>query len=108
MPKVAVEGKLLELKNLDKPFWPEGFTKGDLIRYYDSVAPYLLPHLKDRPLVLNRFPDGIEGEHFYQKECPDYAPDWVKTVPVENEHLNGNRPRSVSDWKNWPKRRIYP
>uniref|UniRef100_A0A7C2E9B1 DNA polymerase domain-containing protein n=1 Tax=Ammonifex degensii TaxID=42838 RepID=A0A7C2E9B1_9THEO len=84
MPKVVVEGRALELKNLDKPFWPEGFTKGDLIRYYDLVAPYLLPYLKDRPLVLNRFPDGIKGENFYQKECPDYAPEWVKTVPVEH------------------------
>jgi bifunctional non-homologous end joining protein LigD len=86
MPKVVVEGKVLELKNLEKRFWPEGFTKGDLLRYYDTVAPYLLPYLKDRPLVLNRFPDGIEGESFYQKECPDYAPDWVETVPVKHRN----------------------
>jgi len=84
MVKVAVEGRIIELKNLEKRFWPEGFTKGDLIRYYDSVAPHLLPYLKDRPLVLNRYPDGIEGESFYQKDCPGHAPEWVETVPVKH------------------------
>ncbi|MEW6448663.1 MAG: non-homologous end-joining DNA ligase [Bacillota bacterium] len=84
MPKVKVEGKVLELKNLEKRFWPEGYTKGALVRYYDTVAPFILPYLRNRPLVLNRYPDGIEGESFYQKECPDYAPEWVKTVPVEH------------------------
>jgi bifunctional non-homologous end joining protein LigD len=82
--KVAVDGKILELKNLDKVFWPEGYTKGDLIRFYDEAAPYILPHLQDRPVVMNRFPDGVGGENFYQKECPDYAPKWVETVPVEH------------------------
>jgi bifunctional non-homologous end joining protein LigD len=84
MPKVIVEGKVLELKNLEKHFWPEGYTKGDLVHYYETVAPFILPYLRNRPLVLNRYPDGIEGESFYQKECPDYAPEWVKTVPVEH------------------------
>lgn len=84
MPRVEVEGKVIELKNLEKLFWPEGYTKGDLVGYYDTVAPFILPYLKNRPLVLNRYPDGIEGESFYQKECPDYAPEWVKTAPVEH------------------------
>jgi bifunctional non-homologous end joining protein LigD len=84
MSKVAVDGKILELKNLEKRFWREGYTKGDLIKFYDEVAPYILPHLKGRPVVMNRFPDGVGGENFYQKECPDYAPEWIKTVPVEH------------------------
>jgi bifunctional non-homologous end joining protein LigD len=82
MPRVAVDGQVLELKNLDKVFWPEGYTKGDLIKFYDEAAPCILPHLKGRPVVMNRFPDGVGGENFYQKECPDYAPEWIKTVPV--------------------------
>ncbi|MDN5347851.1 MAG: bifunctional non-ous end joining protein LigD [Clostridia bacterium] len=72
----------LELTNLDKIFWPEGLTKFDLVKYYVEISPVLLPHLKDRPLVLKRYPDGITGEAFYQKECPAYAPDWVATLPV--------------------------
>ncbi|MBI2874813.1 MAG: DNA polymerase domain-containing protein [Firmicutes bacterium] len=66
--------------------WPvTGFTKADLIEYYVSVAPYLLPHLRDRPLMIRRFPDGIEGKDFYQKQCPDHAPDWVTTFPVAHK-----------------------
>ncbi|WP_338818139.1 Bifunctional non-homologous end joining protein LigD [Moorella thermoacetica] len=72
----------LHLTNLDKVFWPEGLTKFDLIKYYVDMAPFLLPYLRDRPLVLKRYPDGITGEAFYQKECPAYAPDWVTTLPV--------------------------
>ncbi len=69
--------------NLKKIFWPtEGYTKGDLIAYYESVAPLLLPYLKDRPLVLTRFPDGITGKSFYQKDAPDFAPDWVRTERI--------------------------
>ncbi|MBC7325188.1 MAG: DNA polymerase domain-containing protein, partial [Moorella sp. (in: Bacteria)] len=76
------KGKGLELANLDKVFWPEGLTKYDLIKYYIDMAPVLLPYLRDRPLVLKRYPDGITGEAFYQKECPAYAPEWVATLPV--------------------------
>ncbi|MGI6286725.1 DNA polymerase domain-containing protein, partial [Neomoorella humiferrea] len=72
----------LQLTNLDKVFWPEGLTKFDLIEYYVDMAPVLLPYLRDRPLVLKRYPDGITGEAFYQKECPAYAPEWVATLPV--------------------------
>ncbi|MGI9860463.1 non-homologous end-joining DNA ligase [Moorella naiadis] len=72
----------LELTNLDKVFWPEGLTKGDLIRYYVDMAPVILPYLRDRPLVLKRYPDGITGEAFYQKECPAYAPEWIATAPI--------------------------
>ncbi len=76
----------LELSRLDKIFWPaEGYTKGDLIDYYRAVAPVLLPYLRDRPLVLDRYPDGIEGKSFFQKNAPEFAPDWVRTEPVWSE-----------------------
>ena len=66
--------------NPDKVFWSEGgYTKSDLIGYYEAVAPLLLPYLRDRPLVLTRFPDGIHGKAFFQKDAPDYVPDWVAT-----------------------------
>lgn len=69
----------------EKVFWPkEGYTKGDLLNYYQEVSPYLLPFLKDRPAVLVRFPDGIEGKSFFQKEAPSYAPEWVKTVSIQH------------------------
>lgn len=69
--------------NLDKVLWPEdGFTKGDLIQYYKSVAKWLVPHLKDRPLTLQRFPDGIDGKSFFEKSKPRFAPDWVRTATV--------------------------
>ena len=75
--------KQLRLTNLKKLFWPkEKYTKGDLIEYYRVIAPLLLPYLKDRPLVLTRYPDGIEGKSFFQKDAPDFAPDWVKTVKI--------------------------
>src|SRR5206468_10669074 len=65
----------IDFTNLDKVFWPEdGYTKGDLIDYYDRVSPYLIPHLLDRPLVFERFPNGIHGESFYQKDAPDHTP----------------------------------
>jgi len=71
----------IKYTNLDKVFWPEtGFTKGDLVRYYGSVADVLVPYLRDRPIHLNRFPDGIEGKSFYQKEVKEGAPAWIRTV----------------------------
>ena len=74
------------LINADKIFWPgEGITKGDLFAYYRSVAPWLLPYLRDRPLVLTRYPDGIEGTSFYQKNTPGHVPDWIRTVGVWSE-----------------------
>ncbi len=66
--------------NPEKLFWPDdGYTKSDLLAYYEAVAPLLLPYLQDRPLVLTRFPDGIHGKSFFQKDAPDYVPDWVAT-----------------------------
>jgi bifunctional non-homologous end joining protein LigD len=70
----------VKLTNLDKIFWPEDeLTKGDLIEYYRTIAPWLLPYLKDRPLVLTRYPDGIHGKNFYQKDAPGHVPEWIRT-----------------------------
>ncbi len=69
--------------NLDKVFWPDpGYTKGDLIRYYDRVAEHLLPYLRERPAHLLRAPDGVGGKAFYQKDLPDHTPDWVETEAI--------------------------
>ncbi len=69
--------------NLNKVFWSdEGYTKGDLITYYEAVARHLLPYLKDRPLVLTRYPDGITGKSFFQKDAPEFAPAWVRTEQI--------------------------
>lgn len=83
-PVLTVNEREVHLTNLDKELWP-GFTKHDLIDYYIRVAPYLLPHLRNRPLVVQRFPEGIEREGFYQKNIPAGAPPWLKTCPVEHE-----------------------
>ena len=82
--EVEVEGRRLSLSNLDKVMYPAvGFTKGQVIDYYTRVAPVLLPHLRDRPLTLKRYPNGVEGGHFYEKQCPSHRPDWVRSEPVE-------------------------
>ncbi len=82
----VVNGREVTLTNLDKVLWPEdGYTKADLINYFVTVAPVLLRHLRGRPLVFTRYPDGIHGEWFYQKDCPDYAPEWLETFPYEGE-----------------------
>ncbi|HEX6341142.1 DNA ligase D [Umezawaea sp.] len=70
----------LVLSNLDKPLYPDGFTKAQVIHYYSTVAPFLLPHLRDRPVTFVRYPDGVAGEHFYEKNVPRGAPDWIRTV----------------------------
>lgn len=79
---VEVEGRTLRLTNLDKPLFPGGFTKGHLIDHLVRMAPVLLPHLRGRNLTTIRFPDGVDGEHFYAKSIPRHAPDWVKRVEV--------------------------
>ncbi len=76
----------LSLSNLDKVFWPEeGYTKGDLISYYRDIAPWLLKFLEDRPLVLTRYPDGIDGKSFFQKNAPGFQPEWVRTEAIWSE-----------------------
>jgi len=73
--------------NPNKVFWPdEGYTKGDLVAYYRKVAPWLLPYLQDRPVVLTRYPDGIKGKSFFQKDAPGFVPDWIRTERMWSEH----------------------
>jgi bifunctional non-homologous end joining protein LigD len=95
---VPTDGKSVELRvgrrsvrltNLDKVFWPRrGRTKGDLLRYYATVSPHLLPHLADRAMVMKRYPHGIDGDFFFMKRAPSPRPDWVRTVAIE--HRSGN------------------
>ena len=83
---VTVEGRTVALTNLDKVLWPEdGITKAELIGYYTEMAPYLLPYLRGRPLVLTRYPDGIHGKWFYHKDAPMGTPDWIPTWPFPAE-----------------------
>jgi bifunctional non-homologous end joining protein LigD len=73
--------------NLEKTFWPEeGYTKSDLIEYYRAVAPWILPYLQDRPLVLTRYPDGVEGKSFFQKDAPGFVPEWIRIETMWSEH----------------------
>lgn len=81
--RVQVADKTLQLSNLDKLLYPSaGFTKAQVIEYYTKIAPVLLPHIADRPLTFKRYPDGVESQHFYQKNAPSHRPDWVRTVVV--------------------------
>ena len=80
----------VKFTNLEKVFFPKtGFTKGQMIQYYLSVAPYILPHLRQRPVTLIRFPDGVEGGKFYEKNAPKFAPDWIQTFGVNRRHEAG-------------------
>lgn len=84
--EITLNRHSVKLTNQDKIYFPkDGITKGDVIEYYQSVAEYILPHLKNRPLSLNRFPNGIEAQSFYQKDASDNIPDWIKTTQVHSE-----------------------
>jgi bifunctional non-homologous end joining protein LigD len=86
---LTVSGKEVRLTNLDKPFWPEiGITKGNLIQYYADVAPLLLPHIRDRAMVMKRYPHGAAGEFFFMKRAPAPRPDWIRTCSIEHESGN--------------------
>jgi len=83
---LSVDGREVPVSNLDKIYYPEpGFTKAQVIDYYSRISPVLMPHLRDRPLTLKRYPDGVTGKFFYEKRCPPYRPDWVQTAPVWSE-----------------------
>jgi bifunctional non-homologous end joining protein LigD len=87
---LEIDGHRLKLTNLNKVFYPgEGITKRDVINYYDAVAPLILPHLRDRPLSLKRYPNGINGQFFFQKEAEGKVPEWVRLEPIfsETRHL---------------------
>jgi bifunctional non-homologous end joining protein LigD len=87
----TVGGKTLALSNLNKIFYPKtGFTKGQVIDYYVRISQWLLPHLKDRPLTLKRYPNGVEGQFFYEKRCPTFRPRWLKVAPIWSEGNQDN------------------
>ncbi|HKR50357.1 MAG TPA: non-homologous end-joining DNA ligase [Pseudonocardiaceae bacterium] len=82
-PTVTVEGRRLTLSNLNKVLYPAtGFSKGEVLDYYTRIAPVLLPYLADRPVTLRRYPDGVDGKSFFEKNVPRHAPDWVRTVEL--------------------------
>jgi bifunctional non-homologous end joining protein LigD len=84
--EVSIDGRVLSLSNLDKVMYPAtGFTKGQVVDYYARIAPVMVPHLAGRPITLKRYPDGVEGPHFFEKNCPSHRPQWVPTFPVELE-----------------------
>ncbi len=86
---IEVEGRQIKLSNLEKVLYPKaGFTKGQVIDYYVRIAPVLLPHLAERPLTLKRYPNGVDGMYFYEKNCPSYRPPWMKTASVWSEGNN--------------------
>ncbi len=94
--RVEIDGRALSLSNRDKVLWPQdGYTKGDLVAYYRAVAPYILPHLIDRPLTLQRYPDGIDGGSFFEKNASKYLPDWIPTVTVASEAGKRDRIRFI-------------
>lgn len=83
---IKIGGRELAVSNLDKVFYPKtGFTKGEVIDYYAQIAPVMLPHIKGRPVSMKRYPDGVEGMFFYEKQCPDYAPSWIKRAKVAKD-----------------------
>src|SRR5665647_1150821 len=77
---VAIKGREIQLTNLDRVLWPEqGYTKRDLVEYYAAVFPIMSPHLRQRPLVFTRYPNGIGEASFFQKNAPEYLPEWIQT-----------------------------
>jgi bifunctional non-homologous end joining protein LigD len=86
MDKISLGPCTVDLSRTDKVLFPDdGITKGDLIDYYYRISETMLPHLKGRPITMHRFPNGINEEGFYEKEAPDYFPDWIKRVSVEKK-----------------------
>jgi bifunctional non-homologous end joining protein LigD len=77
-----INGRMTPVSNLDKPLYPSGFTKGQVIDFYIRVSEFLLPHIQDRPITLKRYPNGVTGKHFYEKNAPRYTPEWVKRFAV--------------------------
>jgi bifunctional non-homologous end joining protein LigD len=85
--EVDIDGRTLSLSNLDKVMYPQaGFTKGQVIDYYMRIAPAVLPHLRGRPLTLKRYPNGVQGPFFYEKQSPAHRPEWVRTAAVWSRH----------------------
>ncbi len=96
--EVTVEDRQLKFSNLGKVLYPRaGFTKGQVIDYYARVAPALLPHLRGRPLTLKRYPNGVEGKFFFEKQCPSHRPEWVRTAPVYSSRKGGDIDYCLAD-----------
>jgi bifunctional non-homologous end joining protein LigD len=88
--------RVLSVSNLDKLFWPEeGITKGDLISYYREIASVLVPHLRDRPFTMKRYPDGWQGQHFFQKDAPSHMPDWIPTRAYRSTSRESRQKRTI-------------
>src|SRR3954467_7557741 len=84
---IEVEGRQIKLSNLEKVLYPKaGFTKGQVIDYYVRIAPVILPHLKSRALTLKRYPNGVDGMFFYEKNCTQHRPEWIQTIPMQTEN----------------------
>src|SRR5881275_1706016 len=91
--EVVIGNKRLKVSNLDKVLYPKaGFTKAQVIDYYLRIAKVLLPHLRDRPLTLKRYPNGVDQPYFYEKRCPSHRPSWVRTADVYSERNAGPVP----------------
>ncbi len=88
---VDVDGRRLVLSNLDKVLYPDGFTKGQVLDYYSRIAPVLLPHLRDRPMTRKRYPNGVDGAFFFEKNAPRGLPDWVRTARLPSPGSTKNR-----------------
>ncbi|MFL5946056.1 MAG: DNA ligase D, partial [Gaiellaceae bacterium] len=98
--RVVKGNRELKLSNLDKVFFPvEGITKGDLLEYYRAVAPVLLPHLRDRPFTMVRWPDGIEADRFFQKDAPSHMPEWI---PTHRALVSTRESPARKKWVNFP------
>jgi bifunctional non-homologous end joining protein LigD len=96
-PEIRKGKRVLKLSNLDKVFWPEeGITKGDLLAYYRAVAPAIVPHLKDRPFTMKRYPDGWKGSHFFQKDAPKHMPEWIPTRAFLSTSRESRQKRTIS------------
>jgi bifunctional non-homologous end joining protein LigD len=96
-PEIRKGRRVLKLSNLGKLFWPEeGITKGDLLAYYRDVASALVPHLKDRPFTMKRYPDGWKGSHFFQKDAPKHMPDWIPTATYRSTSRESRQKRMIS------------
>jgi bifunctional non-homologous end joining protein LigD len=85
-PAAKIPSRTISFSNLKKVYWPaDKYTKGDLVEYYRAIWPWMSVYLLNRPLVMTRFPDGIDGKSFYQKDAPEFAPDWIRTYPIWSE-----------------------
>ena len=96
---VTVDGRRLKLTNWDKVLYPQGgFTKGGLVEFYAGIAAVLVPHLRDRPLTLKRYPSGVDGQHFYEKQSPSHRPEWVQTAQIGDVNFTLAQDRPTLVW----------